>query len=79
VAVLASNDPYVMSAWGKANGITDDSIVRAILYLQFPSLPPSFPRGFAGIENGNAGNGDSVGQICVLSDCEFLEGTADIK
>lgn len=27
VAVVASNDPWVMSAWGKANGITDDSIL----------------------------------------------------
>lgn len=27
VAVLAFNDPFVMSAWGKANKITDDSIV----------------------------------------------------
>lgn len=28
VAVLASNDPYVMSAWGKANQVTGDDIVR---------------------------------------------------
>lgn len=29
VAVVASNDPFVMSAWGKANGIKDE-IVRLI-------------------------------------------------
>jgi peroxiredoxin len=27
VAVLASNDPFVMSAWGKANQVTGDDIV----------------------------------------------------
>lgn len=27
VAVIAFNDPFVMSAWGKANNIKDDSIV----------------------------------------------------
>ena len=27
VAVIAGNDAFVMSAWGKANGIKDDSIV----------------------------------------------------
>ena len=27
VACIAFNDAYVMSAWGKANGIKDDSIV----------------------------------------------------
>ena len=27
VAVIAFNDPYVMSAWGKANGIKGDDIV----------------------------------------------------
>jgi alkyl hydroperoxide reductase 1 len=27
VAVLASNDPFVMSAWAKANGVKDDSIL----------------------------------------------------
>ena len=30
VAVVASNDPFVMSAWGKANGIKDE-IVRLLL------------------------------------------------
>lgn len=27
VAVIAFNDPFVMSAWGKANGIKGDDIV----------------------------------------------------
>ena len=27
VAVIASNDAFVMSAWGKANGVTGDDIV----------------------------------------------------
>ena len=27
VAVLAYNDPYVMAAWSKANGIKNDEIV----------------------------------------------------
>lgn len=26
VAVVASNDPFVMSAWGKANGVKDDLV-----------------------------------------------------
>lgn len=28
VIFIASNDAFVMSAWGKANGIKDESIVR---------------------------------------------------
>lgn len=32
VAVVASNDPFVMSAWGKANQVTGDDIV----YLPLP-------------------------------------------
>lgn len=28
VATIAYNDAWVMSAWGKANGVKDDSIVR---------------------------------------------------
>jgi len=31
VIAIAYNDPFVMSAWGKANGIKDDSLVRALL------------------------------------------------
>lgn len=27
IAVIAYNDPFVMSAWGKANGIKGDDIV----------------------------------------------------
>lgn len=33
IAVLAFNDAFVMSAWGKANGIKDDSIVSFSLLL----------------------------------------------
>lgn len=29
VVVIAYNDPFVMSAWGKANGVTDDFIVSS--------------------------------------------------
>ncbi|KAI1261648.1 putative peroxisomal membrane protein [Xylariaceae sp. FL1019] len=29
VIVIAFNDPFVMAAWGKANGIKDDSIIFA--------------------------------------------------
>lgn len=31
VIFIASNDAFVMSAWGKANGIKDESIVRCFL------------------------------------------------
>ena len=31
VAVLAYNDAFVMSAWGKANGVKNDDIVRISL------------------------------------------------
>lgn len=31
VACIAYNDAFVMSAWGKANGIKDDSIVRPLV------------------------------------------------
>ena len=30
VAVLAFNDPYVMSAWAKANGVKEDKIVSSV-------------------------------------------------
>jgi len=30
VLFIASNDAFVMSAWGKANGIKDESIVRLL-------------------------------------------------
>lgn len=33
VAVVAFNDPFVMSAWGKANKVTDDSIVSFFSFL----------------------------------------------
>ena len=60
VAVLAFNDPFVMSAWGKANGVRDDivSIVPLSTFLRlvliymnsFSSrIPmPNFPRALAG-------------------------------
>jgi len=34
VACIAFNDAWVMSAWGKANGIKDESIVRLYLHIQ---------------------------------------------
>ncbi len=37
IAAIAYNDAWVMSAWGKANGIKDDSIVSPI-FPQYPSL-----------------------------------------
>ena len=33
IACIAYNDAFVMSAWGKANGIKDDSIVRPLPLL----------------------------------------------
>ena len=39
VAVLAFNDPFVMSAWGKANHVQNNEIVRATVEtLLFPGL-----------------------------------------
>ena len=32
VIFIASNDAFVMSAWGKANGIKDESIVSLVLF-----------------------------------------------
>jgi alkyl hydroperoxide reductase 1 len=34
VIVIAVNDPFVMSGWAKANGITDDKIVSFSLIQQ---------------------------------------------
>jgi alkyl hydroperoxide reductase 1 len=43
VAVIAYNDAFVMSAWGKANGIKDDSIVCSIsFYISNDALAPHF-------------------------------------
>lgn len=39
VVFIASNDHWVMSAWGKANGVKDDFIVSFTL----PSPPSLFP------------------------------------
>ena len=36
VIFIAFNDPFVMSAWGKANGINDDSIVCFLVPSSFP-------------------------------------------
>lgn len=36
IIVIASNDAFVMSAWGKTNGVTDDYIVSC------PPPPPLF-------------------------------------
>lgn len=38
VAVLAFNDAWVMSAWGKANGIKGDDIVSFIYLFSYLSL-----------------------------------------
>lgn len=37
VAVIAFNDAWVMSAWGKANGIKGDDIVRSSYLPTYPS------------------------------------------
>lgn len=39
VIFIAYNDAFVMSAWGKANGIKDESIVSS----SFPPLSPPGP------------------------------------
>ena len=39
VVVISINDAWVMSAWGKSNGVTDDSIVCCI--FPTPSAPPT--------------------------------------
>lgn len=49
MVVIASNDPFVMSAWGKANYTKDDfivsfySIFSLFLVLYFNSLPLLLP------------------------------------
>lgn len=42
IAVIAYNDAYVMSAWGKANGIKDGSIVRPPFLVPDFQSPPLF-------------------------------------
>lgn len=44
VVVVAYNDAFVMSAWGKANGVKDDSIVSCSSPL-LPPLPPPPKKG----------------------------------
>ncbi|OKL62892.1 putative peroxiredoxin pmp20 [Talaromyces atroroseus] len=51
VAVIAFNDPFVMSAWGKANKITDDSI----LFLSDPDAKFSKSIGWADAASGRTG------------------------
>jgi alkyl hydroperoxide reductase 1 len=38
VAVLSANDPFVMSAWGKANGIKDEILMLSDPYAHCRSL-----------------------------------------
>jgi alkyl hydroperoxide reductase 1 len=42
VAVIAFNDPFVMSAWGKANQIKNEDIVGRVTFL----FRPGFSFGF---------------------------------
>ncbi|KAL1968445.1 hypothetical protein VTN77DRAFT_1974 [Rasamsonia byssochlamydoides] len=51
VAVLAFNDPFVMSAWGKANNIKDNSI----LFLSDPDAKFSKSIGWADPKTGRTG------------------------
>jgi alkyl hydroperoxide reductase 1 len=37
VIVVAFNDPFVMSGWAKANGVTDDKIVSSHPYPLHPA------------------------------------------
>lgn len=40
VVVIAYNDAFVMSAWGKANSVKDDFIVRLLFILLSFCSPP---------------------------------------
>ncbi|CAI7665698.1 hypothetical protein PCG10_002857 [Penicillium crustosum] len=51
VAVLAFNDPFVMSAWGKANGVRGDDI----LFLSDPDAKFSKSIGWADEASGRTG------------------------
>lgn len=43
VIVIAYNDPFVMSAWGKSNGVKDDFLVRQpFLFQALPLLNQMF-------------------------------------
>lgn len=33
VVFIASNDAFVMAAWGKANGVKDESIVSSVFFF----------------------------------------------
>ncbi|KAJ5945973.1 hypothetical protein N7454_002812 [Penicillium verhagenii] len=50
VAVLAFNDPFVMSAWGKVNGVRD-----SILFLSDPDASFSKSIGWADAASGRTG------------------------
>lgn len=39
VCVIASNDAFVMSAWGKVNGIKDEIVSFPTLPVRFLPLP----------------------------------------
>ncbi|PLN80630.1 putative allergen [Aspergillus taichungensis] len=56
VAVLASNDPFVMSAWGKANQVRGDDI----LFLTDPEARFSSSLGWA--------NGGRTGRYAIIID-----------
>ncbi|KAL4747063.1 Redoxin, partial [Aspergillus terricola var. indicus] len=56
VAVVASNDPFVMSAWGKANQVTGDDI----LFLSDPDAKFSDSIGWA--------SGGRTGRYAIIID-----------
>jgi len=39
VAIIAFNDAFVMSAWGKINGMKDEDMVSADIPLEYLGLP----------------------------------------
>lgn len=41
VIFIASNDAWVMSAWGKANGVNDEKIVCGLPFPPLDSYPPA--------------------------------------
>ncbi|SPQ19448.1 9cb1a46b-96d5-454e-94ba-c4f35e6af9c9 [Thermothielavioides terrestris] len=56
IVFIASNDAFVMSAWGKANGVKDESI----LFMSDPNAEFSRSIGWA--------NGDRTGRYAVVLD-----------
>lgn len=60
VIVIAFNDAWVMSAWGKSNGVTDDFIVSITTPLTIPgslSLSPLQQKGGGGGRGRRKGHG----------------------